>query len=73
MSTATVSVDKKQEFESLVTAFRKRAFVGRDLTALDEYLTPDFVDHFAPPWILLGSRGFAAASGRRLRPFRRPT
>lgn len=33
----------------LVNTFRARAFVGRDLTAIDEHLTDDFVDHFAPP------------------------
>jgi predicted SnoaL-like aldol condensation-catalyzing enzyme len=33
----------------LINTFRGRAFVGRDLTAIDEYLTDDFVDHFAPP------------------------
>lgn len=32
----------------LVNTFRERAFVKRDLTAIDEYLTADFVDHFAP-------------------------
>jgi len=33
----------------LVLAFRTRAFINRDLSAIDEYLVEDFVDHFAPP------------------------
>lgn len=44
-------------YEDLVTAFRARAFVQQDLSALDDYLTPDFVDHFAPPWDPPGVEG----------------
>lgn len=33
----------------LVLTFRKSAFIDRDLSAVDRYLVPDFVDHFAPP------------------------
>jgi predicted ester cyclase len=35
--------------EDVVKAFRKRAFIERDLSAIDDYLIPGFVDHFAPP------------------------
>ena len=57
LSTMATSADVKQQYENLVMAFRKRAFVGRDLTALDEYLMPGFVDHFAPPWDPPGIEG----------------
>lgn len=33
----------------IINEFRSRAFVNRDLTAIDEYLVDDFIDHFAPP------------------------
>ena len=44
-------------FEDIVTAFRKRAFIQRDFDAIGEYLTSDFVDHFAPPWDPPGTEG----------------
>lgn len=50
--------------ENIVTEFRKRAFLNRDLTALDEYLTPDFVDHFAPPWDPPGIEGVRRRFGQ---------
>src|SRR5437867_1636082 len=43
--------------ENLANKFRLRAFVKRDLTAIDELLTQDFVDHFAPPWDPPGTEG----------------
>lgn len=46
-----------QQCENLITEFRKKAFLQQDLTALDEHLTPDFVDHFSPPWDPPGVEG----------------
>jgi predicted ester cyclase len=48
MSASAQTGTRTQEYEQIVTRFRGRAFVGRDLTAIDECLTDDFVDHFAP-------------------------
>jgi predicted ester cyclase len=39
-----------KQFEDIVTNFRKRAFIARDFDAIQETVTEDFVDHFAPPW-----------------------
>lgn len=50
--------------EELVTQFRLRAFVRRDLSAIDELLTPDFVDHFAPPWDPPGREGVRRRFGQ---------
>lgn len=38
-----------KHLEGIVTEFRKRAFIARDFDAIDETVTKDFVDHFAPP------------------------
>jgi predicted SnoaL-like aldol condensation-catalyzing enzyme len=51
------TTEAQSKLEALVTAFRTRAFLQQDLTALDEYLTPDFIDHFAPPWDPPGVEG----------------
>jgi len=45
----TLTADRTAELEEIVDIFRARAFINRDLTAIDELLTDDFVDHFAPP------------------------
>jgi predicted ester cyclase len=47
--TVTTAADRTEELEEIVNAFRARAFIGRDLSAIDECLTEEFVDHFAPP------------------------
>jgi predicted ester cyclase len=57
MATLSVDANLLERYETLINGFRKRAFVERDLTALDEYLTADFVDHFAPPWDPPGIEG----------------
>jgi predicted ester cyclase len=44
-------------YERVVSQFRQRAFLKGDLRAVDEYLTSDFVDHFAPPWDPPGIEG----------------
>lgn len=47
--TVTADTDTRtQDYERIATEFRVRAFIQRDLSAIDECLTPDFVDHFAP-------------------------
>jgi predicted ester cyclase len=59
----TVSTDideRTHEFEEIAMAFRVRAFVGRDFSAIDECLTPDFVDHFAPEGDPPGREGVRA-------------
>ena len=61
MDTVAPIADVKRD---LVTEFRKRAFVGRDLAAIDEYLADDFVDHFAPPSDPPGREGVRHRLGR---------
>jgi predicted SnoaL-like aldol condensation-catalyzing enzyme len=63
----TVSTDREEitrSYEELATEFRVRAFVERDLTAIDEYLVDDFVDHFAPQWDLPGKEGVRQRFGQ---------
>ncbi|HZR55729.1 MAG TPA: ester cyclase [Terriglobales bacterium] len=48
-STTRTPDEVTQYYETLVTLFRQKAFIQRNLDALDQHLTPDFVDHFAPP------------------------
>lgn len=57
MKTSKKTPQTTRHCENVVTEFRKRAFLSQDLTAIDEYLTPDFVDHFAPPWDPPGIEG----------------
>ena len=49
MTVTTGAGAAQRELEDVVSTFRARAFVGRDLSAIDECLTDDFADHFAPP------------------------
>ena len=56
-------------YEQLAGQFRARAFVQRDLSALDEHLTPDFVDHFAPPWDPPGIEGVRQRFGQAAQAF----
>jgi predicted ester cyclase len=46
-----------RHYEEVVGAFRQKAFIERQFDAIEEYLTKDFVDHFAPPWDLPGWAG----------------
>ncbi len=59
----------KQRQEDYVTRFRQKAFIERDLAAIDEYLTPDFVDHFAPPWDPPGTEGVRQRFGQAAQAF----
>jgi len=56
--------DNTRRLEQIVNAFRARAFIQRDLSAIDELLTPDFVDHFAPPWDPAGRDGVRRRFGQ---------
>jgi predicted ester cyclase len=53
-----------EHHEAVATRFRKRAFIQRDLSAIDECLTDDFVDHFAPPWDPPGTEGVRRRFGQ---------
>jgi predicted ester cyclase len=57
MKTTKNTPQTTRHCENVVTEFRKRAFLKQDLTALEECLTPDFVDHFAPSWDPPGIEG----------------
>jgi predicted ester cyclase len=57
MTVATSSDDTTAVYEEIATTFRVRAFIERDFTAIDECLTPDFVDHFAPESDAPGKEG----------------
>lgn len=56
--------DNTRRLEEIANAFRARAFIQRDLTAIDEVLTADFVDHFAPPWDPPGREGVRRRFGQ---------
>lgn len=57
MKTSKKTPQTTRHCENLVTEFRKRAFLAQDLSAIDQCLTPDFVDHFAPSWDPPGIEG----------------
>jgi predicted SnoaL-like aldol condensation-catalyzing enzyme len=48
---------RKHEYEAIVARFRSAVLFKKDLAAVHEVLTPDFVDHFAPPWDPPGRAG----------------
>jgi predicted ester cyclase len=50
MATDRKADELVRRYEEIVTKFRKRAFIARDFDAIEETVTEDFVDHFAPPW-----------------------
>jgi len=58
-----------QHCEGVITKFRLRAFIERDFDAIDECLTPDFVDHFAPPWDPPGLEGVKRRFGQAAEAF----
>lgn len=60
METMPTNTDKA----GLVNQFRQRAFVQRDLTAIDDYLSKNFIDHFAPPTDPPGREGVRLRFGQ---------
>lgn len=64
MTATTLTDDTTAAYEQIVTAFRARAFIERDFTAIDDCLTPDFVDHFAPEWDPPGKEGVRRRFGQ---------
>lgn len=58
-----------RRLEDIVTAFRKRAFIARDFDAIEETVTEDFVDHFAPPWDPPGVAGVRQRFGQAANSF----
>lgn len=48
---------RKREYERTVNQFRDAVLFRKDYTLIYEVLTPDFVDHFAPPWDPPGRQG----------------
>ena len=58
-----------RHLEEIVTAFRKRAFIARDFDAIEETVTEDFVDHFAPPWDPPGAAGVRQRFGQAANSF----
>jgi predicted SnoaL-like aldol condensation-catalyzing enzyme len=48
---------RKREFERIVNRFRRAVIFKQDFTPIYEVLTPDFIDHFAPPWDPPGREG----------------
>jgi hypothetical protein len=57
MTTISPTDPTTSRFENLVSQFRLKAFIQRDFSAIDQHLTADFVDHFAPPWDPPGTEG----------------
>jgi predicted ester cyclase len=56
-------------YEDYVQHFRQRAFVQRDFAAIDDHLSADFVDHFAPPWDPPGIEGVKRRFGQAAQAF----
>jgi predicted SnoaL-like aldol condensation-catalyzing enzyme len=48
---------RKREYERTVNRFRRAVLFEKDYSLIFEVLTPDFVDHFAPPWDPPGRQG----------------
>lgn len=64
MTTINIPSGDIQHHEAVVTRFRKRVFIQRDFSAIDECLTEDFVDHFAPPGDPPGAEGVRRRFGQ---------
>jgi predicted ester cyclase len=65
LSDVDVNIDATtRRLEEIVTTFRKKAFIQRDFDAIDEHLTSDFIDHFAPPWDPPGVEGVKRRFGQ---------
>jgi predicted ester cyclase len=69
MKTSKKPPQTTRHFEELVTEFRKKAFLQQDLSAIDQHLTPDFVDHFAPTWDPPGIEGVRRRFGQAAQAF----
>jgi hypothetical protein len=57
MTSEITEPSKKDEYEAIVRRFRGAVLFKKDFAAVHEILTPDFVDHFAPPWDPPGREG----------------
>jgi hypothetical protein len=64
MNSAITEDGRKRDYEHIVGRFRSAVLFGRDLSAVHEVLTPDFVDHFAPPWDPPGRAGVEMRFGQ---------
>lgn len=64
MTSETTHRTQKREYEAIVTRFRAAVLFKQDLSAVNEVLTPDFVDHFAPPWDPPGREGVEVRFGQ---------
>ena len=53
----TAARDEKEKYERIIKEFRQKVFIGGDFEKVAEYLTSDFVDHFALPWEQHGREG----------------
>ncbi|MCC3778618.1 ester cyclase [Streptomyces sp. UNOB3_S3] len=60
----TAAADRKSAYEETVRKFRGAVLFTHDFSAISEVLTPDFVDHFAPPWDPPGREGVAHRFGQ---------
>jgi predicted SnoaL-like aldol condensation-catalyzing enzyme len=60
---------RKREYEAIVGRFRSAVLFKRDFSAVHEVLTPDFVDHFAPPWDPPGRAGVEMRFGQAAQAF----
>ncbi|WP_245381357.1 ester cyclase [Streptomyces syringium] len=59
MTHDTTAASRKSAYEETVRRFRRAVLFTRDFSAVSEVLTPDFTDHFAPPWDPPGRDGVA--------------
>lgn len=57
MHSQVTQTSRKREYEEIVNRFRDAVLFKRSFAVLHEVLTPDFVDHFAPPWDPSGKEG----------------
>lgn len=69
MKACTSTEENNINYEEHVNKFRQKAFLERDFDAIDEYLTSDFIDHFAPPWDPPGRAGVRLRFGQAAEAF----
>jgi predicted ester cyclase len=69
MTSGITERSKKSTYEAIVTRFRSAVLFKKDFAAVHEVLTPDFVDHFAPPWDPPGREGVETRFGQAAEAF----
>ncbi|WP_405641386.1 ester cyclase [Streptomyces uncialis] len=64
MTQYATAAQRKSTYEETVRRFRGAVLFTHEYSVIQDVLTPDFVDHFAPPWDPPGREGVAHRFGQ---------